>query len=362
MINWNFTQTNLTTTAAYRPTTTTLSLQQVLFVSILTYVDYVNRIFSFAMFIIYFAAVAMFKEMRTLNLLYVHHANFVGFIFVFMYIIYFSTSAPNSTDPRVNDLLCRITEVVWGVLKYLRSHSLLLIALYRLVAVYFHELFKLVNKSYLNIIIPIAVLWSTAILIFVGTKFGFNTTYGSLYCIDGFSTDPVATVNYLIVSSLLCIVLPFSLNILIYWFIRLKLSKMSTRTKSRSSLEMSVFKSRVSTVNGESSTQTRSSSIKSERAEMQKNQRFNLQLIALNTCDIMCFVMSFILSFRYIIVDFNQKFYYFRQLLRIFNIFFQAMIPVLSLYFNPNISRSSLKRFFISRVAIIKKKRLGFFE
>jgi hypothetical protein len=308
-----------------------------------------------------------FKEMRTLNLLYVHHANAVGFVFVLMYLIYFSTSAPNSTSAYLNDLLCKITEFVWGIIKYLRSYSVLLIALYRLAAVNFIETFKLVNRSYLSITLPIIVCWIVSIALFLATKYGFNTTYGSLYCIDGYSMNMTDVVDYLIVSSLMAILVPFTLITVIYIFIKKILSKNGSKLlkKKMTASKMSqsdgssladservLRRSQVGQTQQRPSAEAMSVSTAvsgksvTKRNELKKNVRFNLQLISLNVCYIMCFAMSFILSFRYVIPDFNVKFYYFRQLLRILNVFFQATIPVVSLVFNPNISIKKIKSHF----------------
>lgn len=84
---------------------------------------------------------------------------------------------------------------------------------------------------------------------------------------------------------------------------------------------------------------TKEPTARQKRNELRKKKRLNQQLIAVMICYLMSFLVSFILQFRYIIQDFNQKFYYFRQILRILNVFFQSLIPVVSLYFNPHLGR-----------------------
>lgn len=78
--------------------------------------------------------------------------------------------------------------------------------------------------------------------------------------------------------------------------------------------------------------------LKQKRHELQKTRRLNKQLIAVMICYFLSFLVSFVMNFRYIIPDFDKKFYYFRQVLRILNVFFQSLIPVVSLYFNPHLS------------------------
>ena len=344
---------NLTTTANL--TQPTVATGQDMFVTVLTRVDEVNRVLATLSFVVYFFFVLLIKELRTLSLFYVHHANLVGFIFVIMYMIYFKSTSPVTSDPAWFVPLCTITEVIWGLLKYLRSYSVILIAFYRLAAVFYPELFKKINKSYITILVPISFIWMLSGLVFAATKFGFNTTYGALFCIDGYSTNSTNTVAYLIVSSVLAIVLPFVANTVIYVCIKRRLDqtyfKLRQRVKRKTALDDSCITGTVINASGQFTGATVASS-KSKRSvlgatsETRKNQRFNIQLISLNVCYLVCFVMSFILSFRYIIPDFNARFYYFRQILRVLNIFFQAMIPVLSLCFNPLFSYKNIKQVF----------------
>lgn len=72
-----------------------------------------------------------------------------------------------------------------------------------------------------------------------------------------------------------------------------------------------------------------------KKKELLRTKRFNQQLIAMMLCYLVSFLVSFALNFRHIIPDFNAKFYYFRQILRILNILSTSLIPVVSLYFNP---------------------------
>ena len=121
------------------------------FIIALKDVDYVVRVVSLLLFVIYFVLVLILRELRTKNLLYVHHANAIGFVFVLMYMVYFNATTPSTSNPSVNVSLCKLTEFIWGILKYLRSYSILLIALYRFVAVKYVNVFKRINKSHISI-------------------------------------------------------------------------------------------------------------------------------------------------------------------------------------------------------------------
>lgn len=177
------------------------ALQSDLFVTILTYVDYVNRILSMLIYITYAVFVVKYKFLRHKSLIYVHHSNLVGFLFCVMYIFYFGSSLPATSNSYANLVFCVMSEIIWSLLKYLRSYSILLIALYRLLAVFFIQLFKFFNRSYWLLLMPILLSWIFSGVVFVATKYGFHTTYGSLYCIDGLGRSLDETINYLIVTS-----------------------------------------------------------------------------------------------------------------------------------------------------------------
>ena len=173
-----------------------------------------------------------------------------------------------------------------------------------------------------------------------------------------------STVAYLIISAVFDLVVPYTAVTVIYILIKIKLNKNSHTTKaepktghpplSQAEPTATATASHTfmnSTVLDNMTNQVKADKLKQKR-EMKKNKRFSIQLIAMNACYIGCFTMSFILSFRYVIDDFNNKFYYFRQLLRIFNVLFQALVPLVSLYFNPNISIKKIKDEYFSKQTV----------
>lgn len=313
-----------------------------LIVTILTYVDSINRITANLVFVIYFLMIVIIKELRTCHLLYTHHTNLVGFLFCLMYLFYFNSSQPNFNDQLLDHILCEISEIVWAMLFYLRSYSVLIIAIHRFTAVFFIDFYKKINNSVIYMILPILSIWFFSLIMVVGTKFGFNTTYGSFYCIYGYSDNLKNVTYYLITSTVIGIFLPFLLITVIYFEIRKKLSIIQKEKKtvkneessSKHTITIDLFSFNI----GYS---LRGSNINSlrikKKVDLNRNKQFNQQLILINICCIMCFIMTFILSFRYIIPNFNDYYYPYRQALRILNVFFQSLIPVVTLYFNSGI-------------------------
>jgi hypothetical protein len=278
-------------------------------------------------------------------------------MFCVMYIFYFEQTLPSfPNNPRLNNLLCVLSEINWSMLKYLRSYSILLIALYRFLAVFYLTLFKKLNSSLIWLILPLLVLWLFSAIIFVSTKFGFQTTYGSLYCIDGFTTYLPNAIGYLTVTTIISLILPFLCITIIYYLIKKNSNanekkinfetcngEGTRRTTIEPSLTLGGFFGRRFTQG--SSQMDANKSIKIKKQELNKTKRLNRQLIALNICYLLSFSVAFVLNFRYIIADFNTRFYFWRQILRILNVFFQSLIPIVSLYFNRNIN-SFVKRLF----------------
>lgn len=183
-------------------TTPTTAVDTNLFVQVLTYVDYVNRIVSMLIFFTYFVLVLKCRFLQHKSLLYVHHSNLVGFLFCVMYIFYYTQTTPSTSSAYLNNLFCVMSEVWWSLSKYLRSYSILLIAAYRFLAVFYIKAFKFINRSYWILFVPIALVWLFAAVVFVSTKYGFRTTYGSLYCIDGLGSTLNGTINYLICTTI----------------------------------------------------------------------------------------------------------------------------------------------------------------
>jgi hypothetical protein len=326
-------------------------------ITVLTYIDDVNRIVSMAVFGVYFILVILISELRKRSLLYLHHANLMGFMFSLMYIFFYINSMPNFT-PYFNKIFCTASEATWSLLKYLRPYSILVIAFYRLIEAYNPKLFKEFNSSLITISMPIALVWITALILFLSTKYGFETTYGSPYCIDGFSTDTSDVVNYLIVTTVLSMIVPLILITLLLIRIHSQLNylwdNINKQLIERKANEQIAFIHLRYAFKFDEITATRAVHEKEERkikSELRRSREQNKQLMCLILCDVICFAASFVLSFRYIIPDFNSKFYYFRQILRIVNVFSQTMIPCVSLYYG------SLRRRHFVRLAVKLRRR-----
>lgn len=288
-----------------------------LVIQVLNYVDLSIRTLGILVFLAYFLLTAIKNDLRNFKLLYVHHINFANFIYVLILVSYFNSTKPSLSSAYLNELVCQVNEIIWPIVDYLRSFSVLLLAFYRFLAVYYSStLFKYINQTRLRILVPVLFIWLIATALAFITKFSMNTTYGQPFCRDGFSKDFNVRIEYMAVTSTLNLAVPFTVTLVLYFLIRKKLK-------------------------GKSNNQSHPK----EAKKKSKHSRFSDQLIAINLCYMTSFAMTFIASFRFIIPDFNTSLYFVRQLLRIVNVCASLLLPIISLYFNPNFVLCKRKTF-----------------
>lgn len=186
-------------------------------------IDRLIRVLSTLVHLFYFVLIFKIKELQTRNLFYVHHANLVSFLFNLHYMLYFRHVKPSFESSAISELACDISELLWAMLKILRTYSIALIAFYRLIAVYRINLFNQFNQSMTKIFVPLVLTYVWATFIILTTKLAFNTTHGYFYCYDGYSERYSDSLKYFIVNVSVGIVLPTGFVIVAYIFIRRKL-------------------------------------------------------------------------------------------------------------------------------------------
>ena len=217
------------------------------FIVFLTFIDILCRLFAFLLYVFYFVAVFLIKDLQRISLIFVHHVNFVNCIFCVHYLFYIVNLHPTFDDQILNQVLCRISETLWAVIRYARLFAMLAVAIYRWIAVYKVNLYKKITISYSILLAQVAFTWIISIILFIATKFAFNTTYGQLYCFDGFSDYTIDSIRYYVVTSVLGTLIPTVLVILIYILISHKLHTLSKKLNKTSSNTSSKIKSKTNT-------------------------------------------------------------------------------------------------------------------
>ena len=192
-------------------------------IDIIFHIDSLIRILSFLVHSIYFVLIFKLKIMRTKACLYTHHANLIGFLFNFHYIIYWSQTYPNTPIPIINHILCSISEEIWAILKTLRTYSIALISLYRLLAIFKMTLYQKINQNYFNLTIPLIIMYLWVIIFSTANKYIFATTYGSLYCFDGYSDIFYNSLFYFLVQTILGIIFPTLFAVIAFFIIHKEL-------------------------------------------------------------------------------------------------------------------------------------------
>ena len=309
---------NKSNSTAFVPDSTTI-----LIVDILFQLDTVIRFSSAFIHIFYFWLVYKIVELRKLSLLYVHHANFVSFMFNLHYLVYYHYIHPDFGDATLNGIMCTISEVFWAMLKLLRCYSIALIATYRLVAVFKIGLYKKLNQSWIFMLIPLGVVYFICGLIFLVTKYSFGTTYGYLFCFDGSSSYLSNSTGYFIANALAGFIAPVLFTIMSYLFIRWKLFKLSIKifsenhiiNSNKNNLDVSIISNFI----------------------MEKQTRLAKQFFFMNGCELISSLMIIGLGMRYIITNLNEYNNIARFLMRSTNLFFQLLLPVTTMIYNVDI-------------------------
>lgn len=288
----------------------------VLIVNIIFYIDTVIRFFSALTHIVYFGSIVVISELRSRALLLVHHANLIGFLFNLHYLYYFNYVHPSFADSALNESLCVLSEVSWALLKTLRTYSIALIAVYRLIAVFKVNLFKKINKSLWFQFGSILIIYLICAILFVSAKYGFRTTYGYLYCFDGYSSIDEDSFSYFLIQATLGIMLPVVFTLIAYLIVTIRIKKSKRGIRYESS-------------------ETRKETLR----EAKRQNQLAKQMYLICLCELGSSVMVIALGLRYSIPNLNEYYNIGRFLLRTFNLLFQAFVPVVSMCYNPNVRR-----------------------
>jgi hypothetical protein len=289
----------------------------------LKYIDFAFRLFALLSYLIYFTILIIVKNFQSRTILYLHHLNFVGLVYSLQVMLYIYYSHPQFANTNANNVLCILSEILWGLVRYLRPLSFLLLAAYRLANVFKPRVFYLITKSNTYVSLPIGLAWVLATLMFIIKKFSFKTGVTYYNCVDSFSTSVSTNVSNAIIDIVLSIFLPSIISLVIifilYHKIRVDLVKV---TPTRLITDM----------DGNQVVVIDEDLPNLYRTELISEKALNEQLLLLYVCFFIIQVSSVALYFKYMV----SNFYYYRQIFRIFSIIFHFFIPVVSLAYYQN--------------------------
>jgi hypothetical protein len=374
------------------------------FVKFLRYLDGCIRVYAIVVYISYFIIIIFKKEFRVLSFTYVHNVNINGFIFVLHYGFYLISPRPNTSNQILNEILCRLSEIIWGSSKYLNTFSVLLLAYSRFIAVCRIDLYKRVIKSKFNVFSSIIILWLFSISIAITSKFVFKTRPdGALFCFDGYSENILHSVSYFIFIAITAIIMPNCFVLYLYAKLLHKLNELSKIVGNKSSrrklldkwsyaLEQSKGAKNLGTryisenkgnrklnsnqkliLNDTNKENSGMSVSKTENNEIDKiqilktrepfgreqfdgsiklaykrkneyNQKTQAKQLIILSITIGFTTITFLLLNAGNLLDPNQRTWkFFRLIIRIITIFLQSLIPIISIIFHPIMSKSLKK-------------------
>lgn len=200
---------------------------------ILRYVDVIMRFYALTIYIGYFCIIFKRKEFRLLSFAFVNNVNLTGFLFIFHYVCYSFHSRPNTQNAILNEVLCRISEIIWASFKYLNTYSILLLAYYRYIAVCKFDFYNRITKTKSYIISPILILWCLSILFAITSKYLFNTSAGLVLCYDGYSIDVFKSIYYYIFTASFAIIIPSVLILYLYANLLKKLRLVTSKVSNK---------------------------------------------------------------------------------------------------------------------------------
>lgn len=325
--------------------------------SILLYIDYVVRCVSLTIHLGYFIGAFTFKALRNIRNLFLHHINFISFLYCAHYCFYIGRySFSDLASPVVNHVFCTLSEVAWISLKFLRVYSIVLLAFYRYMAVYKGSLFKKLNANLSYMVAIIIALWLASIGIALVLKYGLNIPYIEFYCLEGFSPYVANNIAYWTITIVLVLIIPTTLVVIAYSFIIYKTRKLKSRMKrinnaNRSTLTRTAkIKKACRTLmrQQESSGTITSRQFRSERnsssvavqiLRRRRQSQIARQIIILNLTSFLGTVLSILVNTHIRISEANIELKYIdglenmRQIFRIIFLTSQATIPVVSMYY-----------------------------
>lgn len=175
--------------------------------------------------ILYFVIIIPMKRTRKLIYFQIHHINFISLVQSILATSWTFSAYPEFHNDYLNEILCFISETLWGSLKYNKEYSILILAIHRYIAIFKPILYKkIVKKSLKYSLFSALFSWIISIFIFLISKYSSGSTYGFM-CFDGNGSNTDIILLYFTISNTIGFIVPSLLVIMIYILISKKLNK-----------------------------------------------------------------------------------------------------------------------------------------
>ncbi len=278
------------------------------------YLVLVSRFILLFTGISYFVYVSSFKKLRVISYFPMHHVNFIGVIQGIILVSWSFSIYPEFNSQVLNEVLCYLSEILWGSLKNARAYSVLILALNRYLAVFKANIYKKYSKSFKMFFLSALFVWTVPILLYFSTKYATNSTHG-LFCRDGFNTNPSLFITYFAVTSLLGFILPTLVVTSIYVLVTRELKKRRNRLG----------------VNHNERTSQNQSMSKNNK----KQRQLALQIITINSLEVFSFILIVNLGIlqAYQEIFENINFIPYILIVGSINSFFITAVPIVTMIF-----------------------------
>lgn len=300
-----------------------------LFAALMT-LDIMVRYYSVIIHLVYVLIFIASKQLHRKTYLYTIHATIVNCFYSLMIFFYLFGDHPNTGNTSLDDIFCSLSEIVWPFSSYIRVNSILLIALYRFIAVFKISFYKKINDSFFILVSPVIFIWAISFIIPISLKYSLQTKGSFVFCLDGYTTVVTNSALYFIFNSIFLIIIPTFVVIRIYLIIHFKLKSLSSRVGPQ--YESSAGER---TSNNEQTSQM-NSQVSVIKLESIKQHRFANQFILMCASVVFSNMVLLIFGLRGIIYNFFVVFYYWRPVLRVFINGAISIVPVISLWYHPS--------------------------
>jgi hypothetical protein len=305
------------------------------------YFDKSTRFLLLISYLIYFLITIIFKKTRKFQLVQLHHVNFCGFLLSILTACWSFNSYPAFTNQNLNIFICYISETLFGTIKYTMSYSILILAIYRYFAVFKNHVYKKISNSYVYALISIFFSWLISLAIFFISKYSIGSTYG-YQCLDGNGNGSLKRVLiYFSITNSIGFLMPYMIVVLIYVCIQNKLNEISVNlsrnnsrknSKAHHTSNTSLFKKR------KLSNNQNNNDLECNKIKTHKERSFTLQLVLINSIEIMYFIINALVKFLWASVDsdnsnINNDSHNLKIILNAINNLVQSIIPIITLYF-----------------------------
>lgn len=310
---------------------------------ITNHIDNTIRFVSIFVHLFYASIVIYVKKLRNCSYILMHHVNLVSFLYVFHYMAFIGQRTllfGNLISLEI--VLCTMSELTWSVLRYLRTYSILLLAIYRFISVHNIQLFRKVNHLK-SLMVIIGGTWLASLILTIVLKFALQTTYSVFFCSPGYSKSIILILVNFVLVNFLANVVPTILILIFYVSISRKIKQ------SRSNFKKKMTDNIVT--NSTPSSNSSNQLSKSKIIEL----KFAKQFFLINLISVLASIFSIFVDFLMVLAS-HRNFCYldnlfmeFRPVIRAMFLIFQSFIPILSIFYNPEYDfRSKIKKVFQS--------------